>query len=85
MADEDVVHYRATSAFTDPITIINFVSLALLSSDVRAIIPVKYMPYVAALLAVLNIILRSAPVGDRPVRVNIVPGDSKPVAMKKLE
>lgn len=83
---EETVNYRATSAWTDPIVIINGISLALLNQDVRAIIPPKYLPAVAALIAVFNIIMQIIPkAADRPVRLNIVPGDSKPVALKKLD
>lgn len=82
---EDTVKYRATSAWTDPIIIINAISLALLNQDVRAIIPIKWLPFVAAVLAVFNIIMQLAPIADRPVRANIAPGDSKPIALKKLE
>jgi hypothetical protein len=85
MAADETVKYRATSAFTDPITIVNVVSLVLLSQDVRAIIPVAWMPFVAALIAVFNIVMQVVPLADRPVRLNIVPGDSKPVDVPKLK
>ncbi len=42
--------------------------------------------FVAALIAVFNIIMQLAPrVADRPVRLNIAPGDSKPIDVKKLD
>lgn len=83
---EEVVKYRAKSAFTDPIVIINAISLALLNQDVRAIIPPKYLPAVAALIAVFNIIMQLAPrVADNPVRLNVAPFSSKPVDVKKLD
>jgi hypothetical protein len=84
MADNTVT-YRATSAFTDPITVINALSLVLLAEDVRNIISPRWLPYVAALIAVLNIVLQLAPIADRPVRLNVVPGASKPIALAKLE
>ena len=83
---EEVVKYRATSAWTDPIVIINAVSLALLNQDVRAIIPPKWLPAVAALIAVFNIVMQLAPrVADNPVRLSVMPGASKPVDVKKLD
>lgn len=83
---EEVVKYRAKSAWTDPIVIINTISLALLNQDVRAIIPPKWLPAVAALIAVFNIIMQVVPkVADRPVRLDVMPGASKPVDVKKLD
>jgi len=85
MTDSETVKYRATSAFTDPITIVNVVALALLSQDVRAIIPTAWLPFVGALIAVFNIVMQVVPLADRPVRLNIVPGDSKLVTLPKLD
>lgn len=86
MATEEMVKYRATSGLTDPIVVINGISLALLNQDVRAIIPVAWLPFVAAAIAVFNIIMQLTPrVADRPVRLNIMPGESKPIDVKKLD
>lgn len=83
---EEVVKYRAKSAFTDPIVIVNTLSLALTNQDIRAIIPLGWMPFVVALIALFNIIMQVVPrVADNPVRLNVMPGDSKPVALKKLD
>lgn len=85
MADE-TVNYRAVSAATDPITILNVLALALVNQDVRAVFPPSFIPYVTAIVALLNIFLRLLPnVADRPVRLSIAPGDSKTVQLTKLK
>lgn len=87
MPDNDEnVYYRAKSAWSDPMVILNVIALALVNQDVRSVLPAVWIPFVGAFLAIANIIMRVAPVvSDRPVRMNIAPGDSKPVAMKKLD
>lgn len=82
---EEIVKYRAKSGFTDPIIIINVISLALLNQDVVAVIPPRWRPLSTAVVAILTIILQLIPrIADNPVRLNIAPGDSKPVDVKKL-
>ena len=85
MAD-DVVKYRATSAWVDPIVIVNVVLIALGHPDIRAIIPPKWLPAVVAIIALLNIVMQVVPrFADNPVRLNVMPGDSKPIDVKKLD
>ena len=83
---EEVVKYRAKSAWTDPIVIVNVILVALGHPDIRAIIPTGWVPAVVALIAVLNIIMQVVPrFADNPVRLNVMPGESKPIDVKKLE
>lgn len=82
MADETQTAY-AQSAFSDPLNIVNFVALALTLPAVNSILPVKYHALADALVALLNLSLRTLFV-THPVAV-IAPGQVKPVEVKKLE
>jgi hypothetical protein len=73
----------AKSAFSDPSNIINFVALALMMPEIREIMPPRFIPVVAAIVALANLALRTLLV-THPVAV-IAPGQVKPVEVKKLE
>lgn len=82
MADETQTAY-ARSAFSDPSNILNFIALALMMPEVRDVIPLRYLPLVMAVVALLNLALRTLFV-HRPVAI-IAPMQVKPVEIKKLE
>ena len=73
----------AKSAYSDPMNIINFIALALMMPEIREIVPTRYVPLVAAIVALLNLAGRTLFV-THPV-ANIAPGEVKPVEVKKLE
>lgn len=76
----------AKSAFTDPQNIasaITFLLAVLALPDVTAIIPLKYMPVIAAVSSAAALWLRTQ-YGVRPVAA-IAPGEVKPVEVKKLD
>lgn len=83
MADETQTAY-ARSAFSDPLNIINFIALALTLPEIREVVPVRYAPLIAAVVALANLALRTLLV-THPVTVTIAPGQVKPVEVKKLE
>lgn len=82
MADETQTAY-AKSMFSDPINIVNFIALALTLPAINTIVPVKYGPLVDAIVALLNLALRTLFV-TRPVAF-IAPMQVKPVEIKKIE
>lgn len=73
----------AKSAFSDPSNIINFLALALMMPEIRDILPPKYIPLVAAVVALANLALRTIFV-VRPVAF-IAPRQVKPVEVAKLD
>jgi hypothetical protein len=81
MAETQTAYAR--SAYSDPLNIINFVALALTLPEIREIVPLKYAPLVAAIVALANLATRIGFV-THPV-ANIAPGQVKPVEVKKLE
>jgi hypothetical protein len=88
---ERTVSYYAISLFSSRTFWVNALAfgvaagpeiVALLSSsDVKALVPARWMPVYGMALAVLNIILRKATV--RPVAL-IAPGDTKPVPVARI-
>ena len=81
MADTQTAY--AKSAFSDPSNIINFFALALMMPEVNNIIPPKYLPLIAAVVALANLALCTIFV-VRPVAF-IAPTQVKPVEVPKLE
>ena len=81
MAETQTAYAR--SAFSDPLNIINFLALALTMPEIREIVPPKYVPLVAAIIALANLYLRTMVV-THPVAM-IAPTQVKPVEVKKLE
>ena len=73
----------AKSAFSDPLNIINFIALALMMPEIRDIIPTRYIPVVAAIVALANLATRTI-FATHPVAL-IAPMQVKPVEVKKLE
>ena len=82
MAEETQTAY-AKSAVSDPLNLLNFVALALMMPEVREIMPPKYIPIIAAIVALANLAIRTLFV-TRPVAM-IAPTQVKPVEIKKLE
>lgn len=80
MAETQTAYAR--SAFSDPSNIINFIALALMMPEIRDIIPAKYIPLVAAIVALSNLALRTIFV-THPVAF-IAPTQVKPVEVPKL-
>jgi hypothetical protein len=72
----------ARSAISDPSNIINFLALALMMPEIREVIPPRYIPLVAAIVALSNLALRTLFV-THPVAM-IAPGQVKPDEVKKL-
>ncbi len=83
MADNETQTAYARSAFSDPSNIVNFLALALMMPEIREILPPKYIPLVAAFVALANLALRTLLV-THPVAF-IAPNQVKPVEVKKLE
>ena len=81
MADTQTAY--AKSAFSDPSNIINFLALALMMPEINNIIPPKYLPLIAAIVALANLALRTIFV-THPVAF-IAPKQVVPVEVKKLE
>lgn len=81
MAETQTAYAR--SAFSDPLNLINFVALALVIPEVRQIVPPKYLPLIAAIVALANLYLRIF-VTTHPVAF-IAPTQVKPVEVRKLE
>ena len=73
----------ARSAFSDPSNLLNFLALALMMPEIRDILPPKYIPLVAAFVALANLALRTLLV-THPVAF-IAPTQVKPVEVRKLE
>lgn len=84
MADDQQTQTAyARSAFSDPSNIVNFIALALMLPEIRDIIPLHYVPLVTAVVALLNLALRTLFV-THPVAF-IAPTQVKPVEVKRLE
>ena len=81
MADTQTAY--ASSVFSDPSNIINFLALALMMPEIRDVLPPKYIPLVAAIVALANLALRTIFI-VRPVAF-IAPKQVVPVEVKKLE
>jgi hypothetical protein len=81
MTDETQTAY-AKSAFSDPLNIINFVALALMMPEVRDILPPRFIPLVAAVVALANLATRTL-FTTHPVAF-IAPAQVKPVEVRKL-
>ena len=80
MSDTQTAYAR--SAFSDPINIVNFLALALMMPEINSIVPPKYLPLVAAIVALANLALRTIFV-THPVAM-IAPMQVKPVEIQKL-
>ncbi len=84
-ATEPTVTYFAVSIFSSRTFWLNALAVIIASlsaADVITIIPLRFLPLAAALVAVANIILRALTV--RPVAL-IAPGTSAPVVVSKLK
>lgn len=82
----DTQTYYAKSLWSDPQNLASIASMAvgvLALPEVTAIIPVRFMPAILAVSAVLSLVLRIT-TGVRPV-ANIAPGEVKPVEVDKLK
>ena len=88
MADETPVRETQTayakSAFSDPLNIVNFVAPALTLPEIGKVVPPRFAPLIAAIVALANLAIRIGLV-THPVTVTIAPGQVKPVEVKKLE
>ena len=84
MAETETQTAYAKSAFSDPINIINFLALLFTLPAINAVIPVHYHDAVDALVAALNLALRTF-FAPHPVTATIGPGQVKPIEIKKLE
>lgn len=73
----------AKSAFSDPLNIVNFIALALTLPEINKVVPPKYAPLVAAIVALANLAIRTGLV-THPVAL-IAPKQVVPVEVKKLE
>ena len=81
---QPTVHYSAISMFSSRtmwFNTANFIVAALSMTEVVTLIPQKYLPLQAIVVAVINIWLRTITV--RPVAL-IAPGESKAVEVAKL-
>jgi len=85
MNPDPQVTYWAISIFSSRTFWLNAAALIvtlLSATDVIAIVPVRYVPMTAALVAAVNIVLRFLTV--RPVAL-ILPGSTKPIAVAKID
>lgn len=83
--DRPQVTYFAVSLFSSRTFWVNTAALVitlLSATDVVAIIPARLVPYSTALIASLNIWLRTITV--RPVAL-IAPGTTKPIAVARID
>jgi hypothetical protein len=84
LADPPTVHYFAISILSSRTFWINMVALFVdvcSATAVVVLVPLKYMPVYSAVLAVINIVMRTQT--TRPVAL-IAPGTVKPVAVERL-
>lgn len=79
-----IVHYHAISIFSSRtfwFNTANFLVAVLSLTEVVTLIPPQYLSLQAAVVAAVNVWLRTATV--RPAAL-IVPGDTKAIAVKKI-